>query len=127
MKEHLSASVEAGTIEKLQALAGGQRKVGEFLTKIIDLMWKHRDLLKTNKLQDLIIAPPLSHPDLEAIVLNQDKMIAELINEQSLMKRKVDYFQNVWLQAMTPEGYKIDEDRIFRMKSSSDDEQESST
>lgn len=42
-KERFGVAVEAGTLDKLRALAGGERKIGEYLSRLIDATWEQKD------------------------------------------------------------------------------------
>ncbi len=95
MKEHLSSSVEAGTIKKFRTLAGGPRKVGEFLSELANLLWKHRAIVENTKVQNLVIAAQPTHPDLEAIVRDQDEMIDDLAKRMDRQEIELRYFRAV--------------------------------
>lgn len=51
MSERLTASLEDGTLEKLRTLAGGERKVGAYLSDVVAWLWYHREQLQTQPLQ----------------------------------------------------------------------------
>ena len=57
MAERLTASLEDGTLEKLRELAGGERKVGAYLSQLVALLWPHREELKDFQLRDLALVP----------------------------------------------------------------------
>ncbi|MCC6458795.1 MAG: hypothetical protein IT328_27875 [Caldilineaceae bacterium] len=95
MKKQITTLVEERTIEQARELAGSKRKIGALLTEIVDLVYRHRDLLETNELQDLVITTQPSHPDLEAIVRDQDETIAELAKRMERMDLELRYFRAV--------------------------------
>ena len=43
-RERLAASVPAGTLERVIALAGSSRKQGDYLAGLVDRVWADRDL-----------------------------------------------------------------------------------
>lgn len=52
MKEKLGVSVDAGTVEKLRKLAGGERKVGELISELTSFLWRERSVLARSSLVD---------------------------------------------------------------------------
>ena len=52
MSERLTVSLEDGIPDKLRTLAGGQRKVGAYLSDVISWLWYHREQLQTAPLSD---------------------------------------------------------------------------
>ena len=52
MSERLTASLEDGTLDKLRTLAGGERKVGAYLSDVAQWLWYHREQLETRPLSD---------------------------------------------------------------------------
>ena len=58
MAERLTASLEDGTLEKLRTLAGGERKVGAYLSQVVThLLWPHRDTIDDVGLPESTILP----------------------------------------------------------------------
>lgn len=55
MPERLTTQLEDGTIEKLRELAGGERKVGAFLTEVITWLYMYRDRLASAPLPDFVL------------------------------------------------------------------------
>lgn len=88
VKEHLSASVNDGTIDKLRELAGGRRKVGEFLGDVVDLLWRHRHIIVGARLRDLVISTPAEQAD-------RDRAIEEMSQRLEHMSRDMNYFKSV--------------------------------
>lgn len=43
MSERLTAALEDGTLDKLRTLAGGERKVGAYLSQIVAWLWPYRE------------------------------------------------------------------------------------
>lgn len=62
-KERFGVAVEPGTLEKLRVLAGGERKIGEYLTDVIDFLWSQRDVM------DDVVSPTSGLEALEADIL----------------------------------------------------------
>jgi len=52
MKERFGVAVEEGTVEKLRTLAGGERKVGAYLSDIVSWLWQYKEALGTRPLSD---------------------------------------------------------------------------
>jgi len=46
VSERLTASLEDGTLEKLRTLAGGERKVGAYLSQLVAWLWEYREALE---------------------------------------------------------------------------------
>ena len=57
MAERLTVSLEDGTLEKLRQMAGGQRKVGAFLSDAVALLWDSREALEALGPQGCIVLP----------------------------------------------------------------------
>jgi hypothetical protein len=52
MAERLTVSLEDGRLEQLRTLAGGERKVGAYLSGVVSWLWLHREALETRPLSD---------------------------------------------------------------------------
>lgn len=50
--ERITLALSPGTVERLRSLAGGQRKVGAFLSDVVTWLWSYRDALSGAPLQD---------------------------------------------------------------------------
>ena len=87
MKEHLSASVNDGTIDKLRELAGG-RRFGELLSDMVDLLWAHRHIIAGARLRDLVISTPSEQAD-------RDRTLEEMSQRIERMSRDMNYFKAV--------------------------------
>ena len=46
MTERLNTALEDGTLDKLRTLAGGQRKVGAYLSDVVAWLWEYREALE---------------------------------------------------------------------------------
>ena len=114
MKEHLSASVEAGTVQKLQELAKGQRKVGEYLTDVVELLWaQHSSGDDETKRKDAG-ANSQWRADLEAEIAAQDAAIVEMAKRMERQNKELSYFRSVIESGVLLEGYSIEEYRTLR-------------
>ena len=52
MSDRLNTVLEDGRLEQLRIMAGGQRKVGAYLSDVIAWLWYHREQLQTAPLSD---------------------------------------------------------------------------
>lgn len=43
MSERLTVALEDGTLDKLRTLAGGERKVGAYLSQLVAWLWEHKE------------------------------------------------------------------------------------
>ena len=55
MSERLTASLEDGTLEKLRTLAGGERKVGAYLSDVVAWLWEYREALQARPLSGMAL------------------------------------------------------------------------
>ena len=55
MAERLTASLEDGTLEKLRTLAGGERKVGAYLSDVVAWLWQYREALQARPLSGMAL------------------------------------------------------------------------
>lgn len=78
MSERLTASLEDGTLEKLRELAGGERKVGAYLSDVVRFLAAYEELVSTEKFQDLCILPRIDSDKLPDIALQE---ITDTFNE----------------------------------------------
>lgn len=53
MSERLTTQLEDGSIDKLREMAGGERKVGAFLSDVVAWLWEHKETLETTPLHKL--------------------------------------------------------------------------
>ena len=118
-KERFGVAVEAGTLEKLRSLAGGQRKIGEYLTDVIDLLWsQHND--DETKRKD-VGANSQWRADLEAEIAAQDAVIVEMAQRMERQNKELAYFRSVIESGVLLEGYSIEEYRVLRKGLRSDE------
>ena len=87
MKEHLSAAVEPGTLDKLRSLSGG-RRFGEFVSDMVELLWTHRHIIAGVKLRDLVISTPAEQAD-------RDRTVEEMSLRIEKMSADMQYFRAV--------------------------------
>ena len=81
MSERLTASLEDGTLEKLRELAGGERKVGAYLSQLVAwLLWPHRE--------DLGAVGPLG-----CVIMRKDKLEDMPRTETEAMWRATQHLQ----------------------------------
>lgn len=79
MSERLTVSLEDGSVERLRQLAGGQRKVGTFLSGAIQFLFGHAELIKTHDWRDLVITQALFEDALyQELVRMQKELSARL-------------------------------------------------
>lgn len=79
MSERLTVSLEDGSVERLRQLAGGQRKVGTFLSGAIQFLFAHAQLIKTHEWRDLVITQALFEDALyQELVRMQKELSARL-------------------------------------------------
>lgn len=78
MGQRLNLIVDDATVDKLTELAGGPRKRGELISRLIDSMWAHRQT-KDDALMDL-----LGFADLVGTVRGLDGRLAKI--EQQLAR-----------------------------------------
>ena len=55
MSERLTASLEDGTLERLRTLAGGERKVGAYLSDVVAWLWDYREALQARPLSGMAL------------------------------------------------------------------------
>jgi hypothetical protein len=75
--EHLSTSVTDGTIDKLRELAGGQRKVGAYLSSVVEWLWWNREAWIGHTLSEY---DPMT-PELIRQVTERDKSLDAQMRE----------------------------------------------
>ena len=79
MSERLTVSLEDGSVERLRQLAGGQRKVGTFLSGAIQFLFAHAQLIKSHDWRDLVITQALFEDALyQELVRMQKELSARL-------------------------------------------------
>lgn len=71
MSERLTVSLEDGSIERLRTLAGGERKVGQFLSGIVRFLVTYEELVSTENFQDLCIMRRVSTDELPQQALRE--------------------------------------------------------
>jgi hypothetical protein len=52
VKERFGVAVEEGTTAKLRQLAGGERKIGSYLTAVVDWLWLNRENWERHELRE---------------------------------------------------------------------------
>ncbi len=55
--DRLTVQLEDGCGEQLRILAGGPRKVGEYLSGVTAWLWAHREQLESAPLSDFVLCP----------------------------------------------------------------------
>ena len=55
MTERLNTALEDGTLEKLRALSGGQRKVGVYLSDVVAWLWQYKEALEARPLSGMAL------------------------------------------------------------------------
>ena len=55
MKERFGVAVEEGTVEKLRTLAGGERKVGAYLSDVVAWLWGYKEALQARPLSSMAL------------------------------------------------------------------------
>lgn len=55
--ERLTASLEDGTLERLRTLAGGERKVGAYLSQVVAWLWDSKEDIDAAGLSGCVIVP----------------------------------------------------------------------
>lgn len=88
MSERLTASLEDGTLEKLRTLAGGERKVGAYLSSVVSWLWANKDKL------DAYSPSSINVEKGEEI----ERRIDRLYLEFSELQRKIDGIANATLE-----------------------------
>lgn len=122
MSERLTVSLEDGIPEKLRELAGGQRKVGAYLSDVVSWLWRHKEILASEDgFRDLFVARRLELDDLPQTALreiqeNFEARTAEtaalVAQAQTLMAEFQTRLEA--LEASSPEAAKMAE--VFRAK-----------
>ena len=113
MSERLTASLEDGTLEKLRELAGGERKVGVYLSQLVAwLLWPHKEeldaagpvgcvILRKDKLKNI--------PDAEAQAMwratqqlqaESDRLMAELETVKAEARQQAQALRDVYARLM---------------------------
>ena len=67
MKRNLNLSVEEESIVKLQELAGGKRKVGEYVTGLANWIWDQKTVLDRVPLEDLELRDDYEADEIEKL------------------------------------------------------------
>lgn len=119
-KERFGVAVEPGILEKLREMAGGERKIGEFLTILVEREWDRRDAIaKGVKADD---QKSNDHAELEERIRNlegelreQDNIIIAMSQRMQRQARDLSYFRAVIDSAQTKE-YTLEEYRELRRK-----------
>lgn len=88
MAERLTASLEDGTLERLRTLAGGERKVGAYLSAVTDWLWQYRDNIGEKALTDFApvaiewIPRVTMSPEEQEAAIRENEQIGLRIDEQ---------------------------------------------
>lgn len=53
--ERLTTGLDDGSIEKLRELAGGERRVGRFLSQVVTWLWHQKEQLEKTPLSDYVL------------------------------------------------------------------------
>ena len=89
--ERLTTQLEDGSIERLRELAGGQRKVGAYLSQVVAWLWAHKEQLGAAPLsnytlilqQDAYVSmPPDTIENIERRLGTLEEYFASLTEEQ---------------------------------------------
>ena len=67
MKRHLNISMEEESIVKLQKLAGGERKVGEYVTGLANWIWEQKAVLARVPLEKLELRDDYASDEVEML------------------------------------------------------------
>lgn len=113
-KERFGVAVEAGTVEKLRELAGGERKIGEYLTAVVDLFWKQRQdnsgqaTTPALTFDPPVAVVPIQRADLEAEIAALDEIIVDMAQRMARQDRELSYFRSV-IESATRIDMSLDE------------------
>ena len=69
--DRLTVQLEDGRGAQLRTLAGGERKVGRFLSDAIRFLATYSEVISENEFQDLCILPRISTGDLPQVALQE--------------------------------------------------------
>lgn len=105
MSERLTVSLEDGTLEQLRTLAGGQRKVGAYLSQLVAWLWDSKEdldavglsgcvILRRDKVGDLLgadaktLAQQIEETQarLQALETDTHQITQEIRNEYATLK-----------------------------------------
>ena len=83
MSERLTASLEDGTLEKLRTLAGGERKVGAYLSDVVAWLWEYREALQARPLSGMALVHSewIMTPEEQQLALTQRDRIAAALED----------------------------------------------
>ena len=81
MAERLTVSLEDGTTENLRTMAGGERKVGVYLSNVVAWLWSYRDTLSGAPLTDFA---PVLHEWIPRIVMTPEEQQEALEANKSI-------------------------------------------
>ena len=122
MAERLTVSLEDGIPDKLRTLAGGERKVGAYLSDVVAWLWEQREVLDSaDGFKDLFVARRLELDDLPQTALReiQEHFEAKTAETEALVAQIEPLIAKLQarveaLEAVNPEAAKMAE--VFRAK-----------
>ncbi len=83
MSERLTASLEDGTLERLRTLAGGERKVGAYLSDVVAWLWGYREALQARPLSGMALV----HSEWIMTPEEQQQVLLEIVQRSGLDAR----------------------------------------
>lgn len=81
MAERLTVSLEDGSIERLRLLAGGERKVGAYLSGVVSWLWEYREALQA---APLVAYAPVLHEWIPRIAMSPEEQAQALEDTERL-------------------------------------------
>jgi formate dehydrogenase maturation protein FdhE len=94
MAERLTVSLEDGSVERLRALAGGERKVGAYLSQVTAWLWANRDELQDTPLEDIRFIADADYNELknrvETVIERDDAALKQMQERMNELVKSID-------------------------------------
>lgn len=90
MSERLTVQLEDGTVEKLRELAGGPRRVGNYLSRVTDWLWSQREVMGNTPVEEFTLTPAGQLEDVAAHVATLDERMAGLVARMDQLTTRVE-------------------------------------
>jgi hypothetical protein len=120
-KERFGVAVEPGILEKLREMAGGERKIGEFLSYLVDREWVRRSALVDDAPGEEMETKVIARAELEKRIRDQDaeiqeldKIIGDMAQRMRHQNRDLSYFRAVVESAKYTREYTFEEYQALR-------------